>query len=307
MNRNILTSAGLVAGGICIGSGVTYIVVKKRLVLQFERKLIDGVEEAKEFYSLLRGEPPYDNPVVAAKKYRERIEQLDFWVTNGIPDEDLDEFNNSVDLEEDEGEVIVNEQPDPKPENELEEPVIYNEMIHDKHVEQVSEALNEAAENIRMTVEVPTQAQQILTLEDVDSKPTDIRNVFAPEVVAKYELEVAKELPQTSKFTHVISVDEFMEENHEMDKISLNYYAADETLASEDGKLVPSQEIDSIIGKESLKYFGKGSQDDEIVYVKNADRKLLIEVTRDPRSYSEAVLGIANSVLAKKVPRSDDG
>jgi len=309
VNRNILTSAGLVAGGICIGGGVTYIVVKKRLTMQFERKLADGVEEAKEFYSLLRSEPPYNNPVVAAKKYRERIEQLDFWVANGIPEEDLEAFNESVDLEaeepEDEGEVFINEQPNP--EKELDNAEIYDELVRERHVEHVEEVIIEATENIRMSVEAPTQAQQVITLEDVDSKPTDIRNIFSPDVVKKYELEVAAELPQTSKFTHVISVDEFMEENHEMDKISLNYYEADETLADDADKIVPSQEVDAIIGKESLKWFGKGSEDDDIVYVKNTDRNLLIEITRDSRSFPEAVFGIPNSVLNKKVSRSDDG
>lgn len=308
MNRNILTQASLVAGGICVGGAVGYFAARKRLIPVYEKLMDAGIEEAKEFYSLLRSEPPYDNPVVAAKKYRERIEQLDFWVANGIPEEDLEEFNNSVDLE-DEGEVFINEQPnpDPEPEVELEAPVIYDQLVGEKHLEHVSEALNEAAENIRMTVEAPTQAQKILNLEDVTSQPTDISNVFDEATVKKYELKIENELPQTSKFTHVITVDEYMEENHEMTKISLMYYAEDKVLADDDDRIVPSAEIDAIIGTESLQYFGKGSEDENVVYVKNTDRNLLIEVTRDSRSYPVAVFGIANSVMTKKVPRSEDG
>lgn len=314
MNRNILRQAGLVVGGICIGGGAGYIFAMKRLEVRYEKLTMAAVDEAKDFYSLLRGEPPYDNPVAAAKKYRERIEQLDFYINSGIPEEDMAQYTNlTKELEEelqddeDEGEVFVNLQPNPQPEVELEPAVIYDELVQERHVEAVKEVIDEATENIRMSVDPPTQAQRIITLEDVTSQPTDIRNVFSEEVVKKYELEVSDELPQTSKFTHVITVDEFMEENHEMDKITLMYYEGDETLASDDDKIVPASEVDAIIGKESLQFFGKGSEDKDVVYVKNTDRKLLVEVTRDERSYPVAVFGIPNSVLNKKVPRSDDG
>jgi len=215
-------------------------------------------------------------------------------------------FTKDIDEEledDDPGEVFINEQPNPEPE--MDQPEIYNELIQEQHVEQVKEVINEATDNIRMSVEAPTQAQKILTLEDVTSTPTDIRNVFSEDVVKKYELEVADLLPKTSKFTHVITVDEFMEENHDVEKVCLVYYEKDDTLASEDDKIVT--ELEAIIGRETLQYFGKGSEDENVVYVKNTDRNLLIELAKEPRSYAEVVLGVSNAVLNKKVPRSDDG
>lgn len=310
MNRNILRQTGLVVGGICIGGGAGYIFAMKRLQVRYEKMAMDGIEEAKEFYSLLRSEPPYDNPVTAAAKYRDRLAQLEAYVISGIPEEDIQAFVETVPEyeevidEEDEGEVFVNLQPNPEPEVKLEEPMIYNQLIREKHL---MDAVNEVGASIDPQVIIPDQASRIITLEDVTSQPTDIRNVFSEETVRKYELEVKDELPQTSKFTHVISVDEFMEENHEMDKVTLMYYEGDDTLADDADKIVPASEVDAIIGKESLQFFGKGSEDDDIVYVKNTDRKMLVEITRDPRSYPVAVLGIPNSVLNKKVPRSDDG
>lgn len=312
MNRNILRQAGLVVGGISIGGGAGYILAKKHLKAEYRKVALDAIEEAKDFYSLLRSEPPFDNPVTAAKAYRERMVQLDYWVAHGIPQEDMAAYSNltedldaELDETDDEGEVFINEQPNPEPEVELEEPHIYNELVRERHVEAVKEAVDEATENIRMTVEAPTQANQIISLEDVTSQPTDIRNVFHPDVVKKYELEVKDELPQTSKFTYVITVDEFMEENHDMDKVSLMYYEGDDTLADDSDKIV--KDLEAIVGRETLKFFGKGSQDENVVYVKNTDRKMLIEICKDARSYPVAVFGIPNSILNKKVPRSDDG
>ena len=72
------------------------------------------------------------------------------------------------------------------------------------------------------------------------------------------------------------------------EKVTLQYYARDDTLADEDGTI---DNVEFVVGSHSLTRFGGISGDPNIVYVRNYRMEVDYEVVRDKRSYIEAVIG----------------
>lgn len=87
---------------------------------------------------------------------------------------------------------------------------------------------------------------------------------------------------------YVISVDEYHEDN-EYEKVSLTYYDVDGVLADDADKII--SDIKGVLG-DGLGYFGVGSQDEVIVYVKNEKLGTIFEVVKDDQSYSKLILGL---------------
>lgn len=82
---------------------------------------------------------------------------------------------------------------------------------------------------------------------------------------------------------YVISPEEFGE-FEEYEKISLTYYA-DEVLTDENDEEV--DDVDEIVGKESLNHFGE--YEDDSVFVRNDRLKCDYEILLDQRNYSDVV------------------
>lgn len=80
---------------------------------------------------------------------------------------------------------------------------------------------------------------------------------------------------------YVISPDEFST-NDDYDTVSLTYYA-DKVLADEDGEIIDN--VEEIIGKDSLTHFGEYERDS--VFVRNDKRRTDYEILLDERFYSD--------------------
>ena len=82
---------------------------------------------------------------------------------------------------------------------------------------------------------------------------------------------------------HVITPDEFgSEDDYETE--TLTYYA-DGVLTDEDD--VPIEDVDDMVGEDSLTHFGE--YEDDSVHVRNDKRKCDYEILYDPRNYSDVV------------------
>ena len=88
---------------------------------------------------------------------------------------------------------------------------------------------------------------------------------------------------------YVISYKEFSEEKDYYDKLTISYYNVDDTLADDQEEIL---DVTSIIGNEALSCFGRGSNDSEVVYVRNERLASDFEVIRTQQSYQENVFGI---------------
>lgn len=95
--------------------------------------------------------------------------------------------------------------------------------------------------------------------------------------------DISKTETKTEKTPYVISPDEFGEDL-EFDKISLTYYS-DDILADDRDEII--DDVDGVIGEESLDYFGE--YEDDVVFVKNDRLKSYFEIFREHRTFDETV------------------
>jgi hypothetical protein len=97
---------------------------------------------------------------------------------------------------------------------------------------------------------------------------------------------------------YVITEEEFRVDFPHFEKITLTYYAGDDTLAENDGSYIPDQ--DGTAGNDNLhNYFGLASGDENLLHVRNERVMCDFEITRDSDSFQRAVLGmnIENQML----------
>jgi hypothetical protein len=88
---------------------------------------------------------------------------------------------------------------------------------------------------------------------------------------------------------YVVSLAEFTNDEEDFDKITITYFETDDTLIDERDETLP---IDASVGQANLLRFGVGSENKDIVYIRNEQLKIDFEVCRNLGSYTQTVLGI---------------
>jgi len=98
---------------------------------------------------------------------------------------------------------------------------------------------------------------------------------------------------------YVITEEEFRIDFPQHEKITLTYYAGDDTLCENDGNFIPDQ--DGTAGNENLhNYFGLASGDENLLHIRNERVGCDFEITRDGDSYQRAVLGFSAEAEAEE-------
>lgn len=88
---------------------------------------------------------------------------------------------------------------------------------------------------------------------------------------------------------YVIHQDEFSHEENGYSHVTYTYYAGDDVLVDEDEHPLPHSDV--IVGQDNLK-FGHGTDDIDVVFVRNDKLELEMEICRLPTSYEEEVMGL---------------
>lgn len=89
---------------------------------------------------------------------------------------------------------------------------------------------------------------------------------------------------------YIINESEFSEERLDHDKLTLTYFAADDTLVDEDESIISNP--DDIIGYENLDMKNTTVDNPHTIYVRNERLGADYEICIDLNSYQEVVLGI---------------
>lgn len=89
---------------------------------------------------------------------------------------------------------------------------------------------------------------------------------------------------------YVISLAEFRENEEEHEQQTLQYYQGDDVLC--DSRDEPIDAVDYTIGDDNLVRFGHGSEDANVVYIRNERLDTDFEVLRSPGHYQKEVLGL---------------
>lgn len=93
---------------------------------------------------------------------------------------------------------------------------------------------------------------------------------------------------------YVLHQEEFMSEETGYRQVVYTYYALDDVLVGEDEEH-PLPHADLIVGVNNLQ-FGHGTDDENVVYVRNNEHRLEMEIVRVNKSFEEEILGIESVV-----------
>lgn len=136
---------------------------------------------------------------------------------------------------------------------------------------------------------VPVQPPRDLTpeqkraVEEVRQGARDLDNALAWD----YAKEVAK---RSKNHPYVIHQEEYNQNRDEYQQLTWTYYASDNILADEQDEMVTRPEL--IVGIDSLQKFGHGSDDANVVFVRNEKLEIEFEVCRLFKSYAVEVQGL---------------
>lgn len=151
-----------------------------------------------------------------------------------------------------------------------------------------------------------------------DKPEPEVQNVFEnavedPEVEMSdgwdYALEVAGRTPDVP---YVIHRDEYNEESQETegyDQYTLTYFEGDDVLCRDDDTVITDQ--DGTVGLGNLAKFGHGSGDPNIVYIRNEELKVNLEVVHSDGKYAVEVAGfkedeLKHSSMRRRSPRRSE-
>lgn len=125
-------------------------------------------------------------------------------------------------------------------------------------------------------------------VEDVVVNVFDEPAIIVPEITDKSEWDWEEEVRnRTETAPYVLHKEEFYADEKNYSQQSLTYYDVDAILADEDEK--PVYNHGSVTGP---LLFGHGSDDPNVVYIRNDERRAEYEITKVDGLYSVEVLGL---------------
>lgn len=157
------------------------------------------------------------------------------------------------------------------------------EQIAQEEIDSVKEAFSRKDEELTRRVEEVKATQQSMA-DQAKSKP----NVMADSGYTNYAKPEPNESPNSDtndmlEKPYVIHPDEFGEMD-DYETFSLSYYS-DGVVADDNDDLV--DDVDEVIGLDSLKHFGE--YEDDSVFVRNDRLKCDYEILLDQRRYSDLI------------------
>lgn len=164
-----------------------------------------------------------------------------------------------------------------------------------EHLAELREEKHEVDEEIKEYTEgLEDLGYKAVSTEDMEdnvpegAEPLKIGDKVGRFVIDDRPIPSAIEEP-SDDHPYLIREDEWHEgfENHE--QILLTYYDQDDTLCDESERTIDN--IEQTVGHEALTKFGVGSNDTQIVYVRNKKNSCDYEVTLNSGSYTTLVLG----------------
>lgn len=160
-----------------------------------------------------------------------------------------------------------------------------DELITEYQGESVE--IEETEEGIQVTTtstEVDHDDNEVEVVKEVT------RNIFVngqPIDEFDYESEVAN---RSNDRPFIITEEEFFENETLCAQETLTYYVGDDVLT--DDKDMVIDDVDDLVGNENLTKFGHGSKDPNLLYIRNVEKDIELEIARSQGKFSEEVLGL---------------
>lgn len=123
---------------------------------------------------------------------------------------------------------------------------------------------------------------------EYESFEADKKEISTVEDLVQSYISEEDENPQDDG-PFIVSVDSFQNEYEHYSKNTLIYYEIDDILTDDRDEVITNS--DEYIGPDALDSFGEGSDDENVVYVRNFKKEADYEIIREKGSYRETVLG----------------
>lgn len=167
------------------------------------------------------------------------------------------------------------------------------DYIQEENVEDYDEEVQDAIKALKdyspenPAEENPEKQSEIEKAEVVESIQ---KNVFdtVPENEAEFDYQAEHDKRIHGK-PFIVTQEQFFENELEHEQITITYFEGDDVLSDEQDK--PVENVDKIVGNDNLDKFGYGSNDPNVVYVRNDDLHLDFEIIHSDGKYTEEVLG----------------
>lgn len=276
--REIKLTVGGVAGGLLVGAGAGYLYTKKLVAEKLRTEYEEALSIQAEHYrkAVEHVETTGDRGTVMNDANKPDLEDL---VKDYVPQEYTDEEIQAIELAAAQEDEAANEAADPtEDEHGLEEDEPSPSKYHNvpQSGSDVPATINVV--NVFETGPATTPYPGTSVEEQVDDVESDDDWDFAKEMRSR-----------TGKTRYVIHLNEFKETPEAFAQISLTWYAGDNTLCDERDVVIDN--VDDLVGLENLQQFGRGSEDGNIVYVRNSEYLCDIEILKSPGTHAHEVLG----------------
>lgn len=177
-----------------------------------------------------------------------------------------------------------------------------NKKIDFETPAQAAEKLIPAEERVVITEETASKAAQATAIyhgmvfapKSADVVEEETSNIFVNgEPLNPDDFDLEEELNnRVNGVPHIVTKAEYDENEGDNEQQVLTYFSGDDTLVDEDEK--PIDRVEETVGVANLQRFGAGSEDPNIVYIRNDRMGVDFEVLLSRGLYSEEVLGLTS-------------
>lgn len=260
---------------VAVGLGIVtgYKIAEKRLQARYDVMLEEELEKSRVFLHETAARLNKEEEFSDPEKMLEKIEG----VVDDLLDLDADVQEKVGNMKVDYSKMFTGADPNPEPDTE-------NEFLQPKE-----EVTVEVTDDI---VVVEKKLFEGIAVEDMDAHD------------AATQMLIEANLP------HVISAEDFNENETEFEQVTITWFAGDDVLVDETEQMI--DDVEGIVGVSNMDRFGYLSGDNNIVYIRNTDKQLEFEVVRSEGNYAQEVLGFMHSDETferrpRRIRRGDDG
>lgn len=171
----------------------------------------------------------------------------------------------------------------------------YSQKLQE-HVDELAEGEIEAEKLVREASQAMTryQGDDTRLFEEEEKNDDEIvevsENIFVRRDAFDYQAALAEREANPDE-PYVISHVEYMENEPDHAQTTFTYFAEDDILCDEHDEPVDASHT---IGEGAFAKFGHGSQDNNVVYVRNEHVEMDYEVVKSEGSYTKEVLGVSD-------------
>lgn len=179
---------------------------------------------------------------------------------------------------------------------------VFYAKLHKK--EQFADPISALEETVRehiMEATPPPPEEEIVeAIEVIEEAAEEVTNIFEIGEESDFDLEAEIRMRKPDR-PYLITEAEHLENPNEYEQSTLTFYEGDDVLTDSRDKPIP--EPDKIVGDDNLLRFGVGTDDPNIVYVRNERLKMDFEVLRSTGKYTTEVLGFIEHSDSDRRPR----